>query len=74
MRKGVPCKKKDFIPLTFILILLTMGCVYFDYETDAIPQLSIKKVDLIRDNPFGNLSRTDVAPIPILASTIDLGL
>jgi len=74
MRNRIPLKKKDFIPLTFVLIFLMMGCLYFDYETDAIPWLSIRKIDFIRDNPFGNLSRTDVAPIPILASTIDEAL
>ena len=72
MRNRVPLKKKDFILLSFVLIFLMMGCLFDpDYESDANFWLSINKIDFIYDNPFGNLSRTDVAPIPIFASTID---
>lgn len=61
-------KSQASIVLTLVLVFLTSGCLERD---EGIPNLLINKNNSVNSYPFGNLTRTDVATIPVLATAID---
>ncbi|MHA2248550.1 MAG: hypothetical protein ACXADY_26630 [Candidatus Hodarchaeales archaeon] len=56
------------VVLTLVLVFLTSGCLERDGD---IPNLWISKNNSENSYPCGNLTRTDVATIPVLMTAID---